>query len=64
MTAFSVSADPATTHVCMVCGWVYDENLGDPANGVPPGTGWDQTPEGWLCPDCGVSKAEFEPTNI
>lgn len=45
---------------CIVCGWVYDENKGDPENGVAPGTKWDDVPESWLCPDCCVGKEDFE----
>ncbi len=45
---------------CMVCGYIYEEELGDPDNGVEPGTVWDDLPEDWLCPMCGVGKDEFE----
>ena len=45
---------------CMVCGFIYDEELGLPDEGVAPGTRWDEIPEDWSCPDCGVSKEEFE----
>ncbi len=45
---------------CMVCGFIYDEELGLPDEGVAPGTRWDEMPEDWSCPDCGVSKEDFE----
>lgn len=45
---------------CIVCGWVYDEAKGDPDSGLAPGTKWDDIPEDWLCPDCGVGKEDFE----
>ena len=45
---------------CIVCGWVYDEKTGDPDSGVAPGTKWEDVPEDWLCPDCGVGKEDFE----
>ncbi len=45
---------------CIVCGWIYDEAKGDPENGIAPGTKWDDVPEEWLCPDCGVGKDSFE----
>ena len=45
---------------CMVCGFIYDEELGLPDEGVAPGTRWDEIPEDWSCPDCGVSKEDFE----
>ncbi len=45
---------------CMVCGYIYEEELGDPDNGVAPGTKWEDLPEDWVCPLCGVSKDEFQ----
>lgn len=46
-------------YVCDVCGYVYDEELGDPDNGVAPGTKWEDVPEDYVCPLCGVSKDNF-----
>ncbi len=45
---------------CSVCGYVYDPQLGDPDNKVPPGTPFANVPTGWTCPMCGASKEEFE----
>ena len=45
---------------CIVCGWVYDEAKGWPEDGIAPGTPWEDVPEDWLCPDCGVGKEDFE----
>lgn len=45
---------------CVVCGFIYEEAIGLPEEGIAPGTSWDDIPEDWLCPDCGASKAEFE----
>lgn len=45
---------------CIVCGHIYDEAEGDPEHGIAPGTRWEDIPENWTCPDCGVSKCEFE----
>ncbi len=45
---------------CIVCGLVYDESLGWPDDGIAPGTRWEDVPADWLCPDCGVGKADFE----
>ena len=45
---------------CIVCGWIYDEVTGDPYSGIEPGTKWEDIPEDWLCPDCGVGKEDFE----
>lgn len=45
---------------CIVCGWIYDEAKGWPEDGIEPGTAWEDVPEDWLCPDCGVGKEDFE----
>jgi rubredoxin len=46
--------------VCLVCGYLYDEELGSPADGLPPGTRWEDVPLSWRCPDCGAGREEFE----
>ncbi|HSI23943.1 MAG TPA: rubredoxin [Methylophilaceae bacterium] len=46
--------------ICSVCGYIYDEAQGDPEHGLPPGTRWEDVPETWTCPDCGVSKRDFD----
>ena len=48
------------TYQCLVCGFVYDESLGLPADGIPPKTLWDDVPADWACPECGVAKADFK----
>lgn len=48
------------TWMCVVCGFIYDEALGLPEDGIEPGTRWEDVPETWTCPDCGVSKDDFE----
>lgn len=45
---------------CTICGYVYDEALGDPEHGIAPGTRWDDIPDSWFCPDCGATKDSFE----
>jgi len=45
---------------CNICGWIYDEALGMPEDGIAPGTSWDDVPEDWICPECGVAKSTFE----
>ncbi len=47
-------------YVCTVCGWVYDPDVGDPDGGVEPGTPFENVPEDWVCPECGVDKSFFE----
>lgn len=46
---------------CVVCGYVYDPEEGDPDNGIEPGTPFEDLPDDWICPDCGASKDDFEP---
>jgi len=50
-----------TRHLCVVCGWVYKPELGDPFHGVKPGTPFEELPDGWVCPQCGVGKEQFAP---
>ena len=45
---------------CMVCGYVYDPDKGDPENGIDPQTPFDQLPDDCVCPVCGASKDQFE----
>ena len=45
---------------CIVCGLIYDEKEGWPEDGIAPGTKWEDVPEDWTCPDCGVGKDDFE----
>ena len=46
-------------YVWDVCGYIYDEAAGDPDNGIEPGTAWEDVPEDFLCPLCGVGKDQF-----
>jgi len=48
-----------TRWICKTCGWIYDESKGDPDSGLAPGTRFEDIPEDWYCPLCGVSKADF-----
>ncbi len=47
-------------YVCSVCGYTYDPAVGDPDNGVAPGTPFEQLDDSWVCPVCGVGKDQFE----
>ncbi|MCL1829114.1 MAG: rubredoxin [Oscillospiraceae bacterium] len=49
-------------YVCDVCGYEYDEAAGDPDSGIAPGTKWEDVPDGFVCPVCGVGKDEFSKT--
>lgn len=46
-------------YICEICGYVYDETVGDPDNGIPAGTRFEDLPEDWTCPLCGVGKDDF-----
>lgn len=46
-------------YVCEVCGYIYDGELGDPDNGIAPGTPWEEVPDDYVCPLCGVGKDQF-----
>ena len=46
-------------YVCELCGYVYDPEIGDPDNGVAPGTSFADLPEDWTCPECGAEKDDF-----
>ncbi len=45
---------------CLACPYIYDPVKGDPENGVPPGTPFEELPDDWVCPECGVTKEQFE----
>lgn len=45
---------------CTACGYIYDPERGDPENGIEPGTSFDDLPDDWVCPQCGVSKEFFQ----
>ncbi len=46
---------------CEPCGYIYDPAEGDPDNGVEAGTDFNDIPEDWVCPVCGLGKEEFAP---
>ena len=46
-------------YVCDVCGYIYDPAVGDPDNGIAPGTAFEDIPDDWVCPLCGVGKDDF-----
>lgn len=50
----------APKYVCTVCGYVYDPAQGDPDHGIAAGTSFENLPEDWACPICGVGKDQFE----
>ena len=46
-------------YVCTVCAWVYNPEVGDPDSGIAPGTPFEEIPDDWTCPICGVGKEDF-----
>lgn len=51
-------------YMCLICGWIYDEEKGWPDDGIAPGTAWDDVPLTWTCPECGAVKDDFEMVEI
>ncbi|MCH9758474.1 MAG: rubredoxin [Proteobacteria bacterium] len=50
--------------VCQVCGWMYEEELGAPEEGIAAGTRWEDIPMNWVCPECGARKEDFEMVEV
>ena len=48
------------TWMCVVCGFIYEEALGLPEEGIAPGTRWEDVPDTWTCPECGATNDDFE----
>lgn len=48
-------------YVCVVCGYIYNPEEGDPDEGIEPGVAFAALPDDWVCPLCGASKDEFTP---
>ena len=61
MSSAIVVAIALRRFICRACGYIYDERDGDPDSGVAAGTRFDDIPDDWSCPLCGVTKADFEP---
>ena len=64
MSALPLARDDAPAwkqFICRACGFIYDEMAGDPDGGLAPGTRYDDIPDDWACPLCGVSKRDFDP---
>lgn len=47
-------------HRCLVCGYIYNEDEGDPSQDIKPNTPFEELPDDWLCPICSVTKDQFE----
>ncbi|BBP02630.1 rubredoxin [Sulfuriferula plumbiphila] len=60
MNAMTETGTLTRKWVCMICDYVYDEARGIPDEGIAPGTRFEDIPDSWACPDCGVTKSDFE----
>lgn len=47
-------------YMCLLCGYIYDEEQGWEHDGILPGTRWEDVPINWRCPECGAMKEDFE----
>lgn len=45
--------------ICTICGWLYEEDRGIPDEDIPPGTRWEDLPDDFICPECGVGRELF-----
>ena len=48
-------------YVCDICGYIYAPEAGEPDSGIAPGTAWEDVPDDFVCPLCGVGKDQFSP---
>lgn len=48
-------------YACNACDYIYDPEVGDPEGDIKPGTAFEDLPDDWTCPDCGVGKSNFDP---
>jgi rubredoxin len=64
MDARELTGNNMRTWICLICGWVYDEEAGVPDEGIAPGTRWEDVPPNWVCPECGARKEDFEMMEI
>ncbi len=52
------------SYMCVICGWIYEEEEGLPDEGIPAGTRWEDIPDSFTCPECGAGKDDFEMIEI
>ncbi len=57
MTAFK-------KYICVICGFIYDQQKGLPEDGIAPGTSWEDVPDDWVCPECGAGKEDFDMVEV
>jgi rubredoxin len=64
MSAQPEAGTPFKSWMCLVCGWIYNEEDGSPEEGIAAGTRWEDVPPNWTCPECGARKEDFEMVQI
>ena len=47
-------------YVCNPCCYTDDPAVGDPEHGIAPGTAFEDLPDDWVCPICGIDKSMFQ----
>ncbi len=57
---YNIMLNTMDKYICEVCDWVYDPAVGDPDGGIAPGTMFENLPDDWVCPLCGVGKDQFK----
>ena len=57
---YSNGSGAMAKYICVICGFIYDEDEGHELDGIAPGTLWKDVPDDWYCPDCGATKDHFE----
>lgn len=55
-----IAEESLKKYQCLICGYIYDPAEGDAPKNIPPGTSFEDIPDDWLCPICGVGKSEFK----
>jgi rubredoxin len=55
-----VAPNAMKKYMCLICGYIYDEAIGAPDEGIAAGTRWEDVPPNWTCPECGARKEDFE----
>jgi len=56
--------EPLKSWMCVICGFIYSEDDGLPAEGISPGTAWEDIPATWTCSDCGARRDDFEMVDL
>ena len=64
MSSLRETLMPYKRYMCLLCGYIYDEEKGWPEDGIAPGTRWVDIPPAWHCPECGATKDDFEMIEI